>query len=145
MDGLFDRFFAMSPRFRRETDASTMGWVPPVEVLTKDGEYLVRVDLPGVDPKDVDVSAHGDTLTIKGERKDEWKGEENDYRYREAHYGTFERRVTLPSGLDTDKIHASYRNGVLEVTMPLPAELLGRKIPIQIGDPERKTLEAKTA
>ena len=132
IDELFGRFFG-------RPEASLGGWMPPMESYRKDNEYVVRVDLPGVDPKDVAVHAEGNVLTITGERKSEEKKPE----YRETFYGKFERRLTLPHGVAADKIAAHYQNGILEVRVPLPAELAGRKIPIQIET--TKKLESKAA
>jgi HSP20 family protein len=109
-----------------------------VETYRKDNEYVVRADLPGVDPKDVNVQAEGNLLTITGERKTEEKGSE----YRETFYGKFERQLALPQGVEADKIAAHYEHGVLEIRVPLPAQLAGRKIPIQIEQKEQKKLEA---
>lgn len=132
IDDLFGRFFG-----RPET--SVGGWMPAMESYRKDNEYVVRIDLPGVDPKDVAVHTEGNVLTITGERK----SEEKKAQYRETFYGKFERRLTLPHGVTADKIAAHYTNGVLEIRVPLPAELAGRKIPIQI-EGSRK-LESKAA
>ena len=101
----------------------------------------VRLDLPGVDPNDVHVQAEGNLLTISGERKSDQSGPD----YRETYYGKFERAVSLPQGVETDKITARYEHGVLEIKVPLPAELAGRKIPIQIEQKENRKLEAKAA
>ncbi len=132
IDDLFGRFFG-----RPET--SLGGWMPAMESYRKDNEYVVRIDLPGVDPKDVAVHTEGNVLTITGERKSEEKKAE----YRETFYGKFERRLTLPHGVTADKIAAHYTNGVLEIRVPLPAELAGRKIPIQIEGTRK--LESKAA
>ena len=151
IDDLFGRFFGR-PELR------LTGGVPAMETYRKDGNYVMRFDLPGVDPKDLDVHVEGDVLTIKAERKAEEKGSE----YREAFYGKFERSLTLPQGVETDKIAAQYKNGVLEVqgvkaekisaryehgvlelVMPLPVELAGKKIPIQIAAGKR--IESKAA
>ena len=110
-----------------------------METYRKDGNYVVRVDLPGIDPKDLDVHLEGDLLTIKAERKAEEKGPE----YRETVYGKFERTVTLPHGVKAEKITARYEHGVLELVVPLPVELAGKKIPIQIE--AGKTIESKAA
>ena len=99
------------------------------------------IDLPGVDPKDVSVQAEGNVLTISGERK----SEDTSAEYRETFYSKFERALTLPQGVETDKIAAHYQNGVLQVRVPLPAQLAGRKIPIQIEQKENKKLESKAA
>ena len=132
IDDLFGRFFGR-PELRR-----TCG-LPPVETYRKDGNYVIRVDLPGVDPKDLEVHLEGDLLTIKAERKAEEKGPD----YRETFYGKFERAVTLPHGVKAEKITARYEHGVLELMVLLPVELSGKKIPIQIE--ASKTIESKAA
>ena len=134
IDDLFGRFFG-------RTESPAGAWVPRLETYRKDNNYVVRIDLPGVDPKDVSVQAEGNVLTISGERKSEQTGAE----YRETFYGKFERALTLPQGVETDKIAAHYHNGVLEVTVPLPAQLAGRNIPIQIEQKESKKIESKAA
>jgi len=132
IDDLFGRFFGRpEPRLT--------GGLPPMETYRKDGNYVVRFDLPGVDPKDLDVHVEGDLLTIKAERKAEEKGPE----YRETFYGKFERAVTLPHGVKAEKITARYENGVLELVVPLPVELAGKKIPIEIE--AGKTIAPKAA
>ena len=134
IDELFGRFFG-------RTDFPVGGWMPRMETYRKENNYVVRLDLPGVDPKDVSVQAEGNRLTISGERKSEESGAE----YRETVYGKFERSLTLPQGVETDKIAAHYQNGVLEIRVPLPAQLAGRKIPIQIEQQESKKIESKAA
>ena len=138
IDDLFGRFFQ-----RPDSENSTLSnWTPRMETYRKDSDYVVRVDLSGVDPKDLHVEAEGNLLSITGERKAEEKGPE----YRETFYGKFERRFTLPQGVDAGKISAHYGHGVLELRVPLPAQLAGRKIPIQIGQKEEKRkLESKVA
>ena len=118
LDAVLDRFLG-----RREPDA---GWTPPMDAYAKDGHYVFRIDLPGVDPKDLDIKVEGRVLTIKGERK----VEEKDHYYRETFHGRFERAVRLPNGVDADKIEARYKNGVIEVSVPLPAKAVGRKVPV---------------
>ena len=98
-------------------------------------------NLPGVDPKDVQVHAQGNVLSISGERKTEEKGQD----YQETSYGKFERTVTLPQAVETDKIAARCEHGVLEIRVPLSAQLAGRKIPIQIEQKENKKVENKAA
>lgn len=132
IDDLFGRFFER-PELRG------VGGVPPMETYRKDGNYVVRLDLPGVDPKDLDVGMEGDLLTIKAERKAEEKGPE----YRETYHGKFERTVRLPHGVKAEKITARYENGVLELLVPLPVEIAGKKIPIQIA--AGKISESKAA
>ena len=132
IDDLFGRFFG-------RPEVRLTGGLLPMETYRKEGNYVVRVDLPGVDPKDVDVHVEGNLLTIKAERKAEEKGPE----YRETFDGKFERTVTLPHGVKAEKITARYEHGVLELVVPLPTELAGKKIPVQIE--AGKTVEPKAA
>ena len=135
IDDLFGRFLG-----RPETSLGNL--VPRMETYRKDNEYVFRFDLPGVNPDDVQVRSEGNLLFISGERKAEEKGEG----YHQTSYGRFERTVALPQGVQADKITARSENGVLEVRVPLPAQLAGRTIPIQIGnDREMKQIETKAA
>ncbi|MFQ5853290.1 MAG: Hsp20/alpha crystallin family protein [Candidatus Binatia bacterium] len=131
IDDIFNRFFSPT---------ETERWFPPAETFSKDGRQIVRLDLPGVDPKNVEVSVVDDTLIIKGERKSSDEVKEKHYHYRETSYGKFERRLALPKGVDGEKIKASYKNGVLEISVPLPVKLAGRKIPIE--DSQTRNLSA---
>jgi HSP20 family protein len=136
IDDLFDRFFG------RSEGAVGSNWMPRLETYRKDNEYIVRLDLPGVDPKDVHVQAEGSVLSVSGERKTEQQGGG----YRETFFGKFERRIALPQGVEPDKIVARYEHGVLEIQVPLPAQLAGRKVPIQIEQQkENKKLESRAA
>jgi HSP20 family protein len=134
IDDLFSRFFGCP-------ETSLGGWVPRIETYRNDNEYVFRLDLPGVDPKQVQLHAQGNVLSISGERKREQKGQD----YQETSYGKFQRSLTLPQGVETDKIAARCEHGVLEIRVPLPAQLTGRKIPIQIDQNDNKKLEDKAA
>ena len=141
IDELFNRFFSSFP-FERELEEMAPGWLPRAESFTRDGMHVVRLDLAGVDPKDIDISVVDDSLIIRGERKRSEEVKEKDYHYKETAYGGFERRLALPRGVDGDKIKANYKNGVLEVLIALPAELAGKKIPILIEEAQTKKLAA---
>jgi HSP20 family protein len=93
----------------------------------------VRMDLPGIDPKDVEITASGDQLTIRGKREQQHEEKTRDFIHREISYGSFERVVKLPGGVNPDQIKASYNNGVLELTAQLPEQSRTRKVPIQPG------------
>ncbi|MFZ0889713.1 MAG: Hsp20/alpha crystallin family protein [Candidatus Binataceae bacterium] len=121
----FPRFFGR-PLFEESEE-----YLPRMESYIKDGNLVVRADLPGIDPKDVEVTVLGNVLTIKGERKEKKEVKRDDYIRREVSYGAFERRMTLPEGAATDKIKAQFRNGVMEVTMPAAKEMAARKVPIE--------------
>lgn len=99
IDDLFNRFFS-TPLLERDQDERMISWSPVAESYTKDGNHIVRLDLPGVDPKDVEVSVVDDTLVIKGERKRATESTEKDYHYSETSYGRFERRLSLPKGVE---------------------------------------------
>lgn len=143
IDDLFNRLFYSFP-FERGLDEMAIAprWSPAAESFTKDGMHVVRLDLPGVDPKDIEVSMAEDTLIIRGQRKSSEEVKEKDYRYKETYYGRFERRLALPKGVDGDKIKANYRNGVLELSIPLPVELDSKKIPILTEEGQTKKLAA---
>jgi HSP20 family protein len=112
--------------------------LPPLESYVKDGSLVVRTDMPGVDPKDVEVSVLGNVLTIKGERKETKEVKENEYIRREVNYGAYERRMTLPEGAATDKVRAQVKNGVVEITMPVGEKLAARKVPVEAAEEKAK-------
>jgi HSP20 family protein len=121
----FERYFDRRMRewplrfWRRPVEAEA--WIPDVDVLEKDGKVVVRTDLPGMTPADIDVSVEGDVLTIKGHREEEKEVKEEDYYRSERATGEFLRTVRLPEGTAADQVEAHYENGVLEVTVPKPA------------------------
>ena len=142
MDELLDRFFGEGGH------RSPSGWVlnwPAVESFFKDGNWVMRFDLPGVEPKDIDVSVAGDTLTIRASRGRRSDDGSQDFQTREVSYGRFERSLTLPKGVESGQIKASYQHGVLELTMPASPELVGRKIPIEVSTEEKKQIEHRAA
>src|SRR5262245_50649149 len=109
IDSLFTGVFGNRPN---GSDA----WTPHVESYVKDDTLHVRADLPGIDPKAVDVSVEDDVRTIRGARKTEHE----EAAYREVRYGRFERHLRVPEGTDAATIAAKYTNGVLEITVPIP-------------------------
>ena len=101
-----------------------------VEDFVRDGSYVIRAELPGIDPeKDVEVTVADGLLTIRAERREEV----TDKHHSEFHYGTFSRSVTLPAGADEQQVQAVYGHGILEVTVKLAeaAEKTARKIPVR--------------
>lgn len=127
MANLFARAFGAEPLV-----SSTRSWTPAAEAFYRDNKLYIRVALPGVDPKHVDLSVTGNTLTIKGERKHEYEVPRDDYVFGEFTYGPFERTITLPSTVRTDDIQARYVHGVLEITAPLAEHALPRKIQVEV-------------
>ena len=108
-------------------------WAPKVDVVTKDNKLVTRVDLPGMKKEDVLVEVEDGFLTLSGERKKETKEEKDNFYREEREYGSFCRTVPLPNGVKADDVKATFNNGVLEVTVPLPSAETpnGRKIPIK--------------
>src|SRR5215208_3116764 len=96
---------------------ATVEWVPSVDVLQKEGDLVVRVEMPGVKPEDVHVAVHNRVLTISGERKVDEEEERAGYYVRELRHGSFQRSMILPEGVEEEKIHARYEDGILEVTL----------------------------
>lgn len=112
-------------------------FVPAIESYVKDGNLVIRADVPGLEPKDVEVSILGNVLTIKGERGSEQEVKKEDYLRREVSYGAFERRMSLPEGAGADKVKASFKSGVLEITLPMAKEAVAQKVPIE-AEAEKK-------
>ena len=106
-------------------------YLPAIESYVKDGNLVIRADVPGLEPKDIELSVLSNVLTIKGERKRQEEVKKDEYIRRETSYGAFERRLTLPEGTDAERIKASFRNGVIEITMPVAKELTAKKIPLE--------------
>ncbi|HXX15323.1 MAG TPA: Hsp20/alpha crystallin family protein [Candidatus Eremiobacteraceae bacterium] len=130
-DQMFNRFFDWHPF--REEQALTEGFIPAIEAsIDKDGKrFQCHVMLPGVDAKDVNLQVLGNTLTISGERSSSRETKGSDYLHREITYGSFQRSIELPEGVDKDKLTAEYRNGVLEISAPVSAGALPRKIEVK--------------
>jgi HSP20 family protein len=119
-------FGLQSPRagnldpWRVESRLAEASWVPLVETFRKGGNIVVRADLPGLTKDDIDVEIDDDVLTIAGERSDETRDERDDFYRTERSYGRFFRAIPLPEGVEADKIDATFKDGVLEVTIPAP-------------------------
>jgi HSP20 family protein len=129
LDELFADAFGTAP----QPSAAPAVWGPALEGYEKDGNIVVRADLPGVDPAQVEVSLDGDTLTISGERKSESESSKNGSHVNEVRYGSFRRSVTVPEGIDPERVTARYTNGVLEVTLPMPVAAQPRKVAVQVA------------
>ena len=125
MERVFDRFgggwmrpFHWERPFWRDLTAPFEGKSPSVDVINRDEEVLVRAELPGVDKNDLDVSMTDNTVTIKGSTRTEEKEEKGNYFRREVSSGTYSRTVALPAEVDGAKAKASFKDGMLELTLP---------------------------
>lgn len=127
MNRVFDSFFG--------APATRTGWEPAfrpaLDVEENAEEFVVRVDIPGMSQKDVKVSLMGETLTIRGERRNEQATKDGNVRRVERSYGAFERSITLDAPVRSDKVKATYRDGVLEVHVPKAEEARVREIEVQ--------------
>ena len=129
LDRAFDRFFGEWPR--------PSAWSPAVDIEESDDSILLRADLPGVDPKEVTIEVKDNVLTLRGERKlgsdDSKENNAKGFRRVERSYGSFTRSFTLPRSVDSENVTASYRHGVLAVTLPKRAEAKPRQIDVKIA------------
>ena len=134
MDQLFERFIGRPMASRFGQAGSTGKWMPPIEVAQRGDELIICADLPGVRIECVQIEIDQDKLTIEGERREQrYQTQVAGYRRSERAYGHFHRMIPLPAGADADAAKATMRDGVLEITMPMPAstERRGRRIDIQ--------------
>ena len=107
-------------------------FVPQLDVIQRPNEIVVRADLPGLEPDDIDVTVEDGMLTISGERQAEQREERAGFVRTERSYGSFHRTIALPNAADEDKVAASFRNGVLEITIPVTTEReRGKKVKVQ--------------
>jgi len=110
MDRIFDKFFERMPFVEQE-------FVPSVDISETDNEIIVQAEIPGIDPRDLDISLNGRFLTIKGEKKSEHEEKRENYHKIERKYGTFSRTLELPADVDPDKVEAKYKDGVLKIVL----------------------------
>lgn len=128
MDRIWDTFFERRPARVEEFGE----WLPTLDVSETKDEYVVKAELPGIDPKDIDISLTNDLLTIKGEKKQEKEEKEENYHLIERSYGAFTRSVRLPGQVQSDKISANFKNGVLKVALPKTEEAKKKEIKIKV-------------
>jgi HSP20 family protein len=126
MDDLFDSFF-------RGLDRPFSGYKawPAIDVAEQDNAIVVRAEVPGCKADDVDISVYGNTLTISGEKKHSEEKKEKGYYHMESSYGSFRREVTLPTDVDQEKIEATCKDGVLNITLPKAEKTKAVKVKIQ--------------
>jgi HSP20 family protein len=116
---------------RAASDDSARAWSPAVDILEEKDSFLLRADLPGVNPTDIDISMDGGVLTVSGVRQAEERGEDTAVQRVERSTGKFSRRFTLPETVDADGISAKHRNGILEVIIPKQPEMKARKVTVE--------------
>jgi HSP20 family protein len=122
IDRVFDAFFGQTDQGRR--------WVPPMDLVEAEDHFVLKADLPGLRESDVNIEVQDGTLTISGERNAEHEQREKGWYRIERAFGAFNRSLTLPDGVDPDRIAASFSDGVLELRIPKPEERKPRRISI---------------
>lgn len=127
---LFDNFFRTG--LPVEETMATSYFAPAVDIAEQENEYVVKVELPGVAKEDVKISVESNTLTIKGEKKQEKEEKNKNFHRVERSYGSFQRSFTLPSTVKNDKIDALFNNGILTITMPKSEEAKPKQIEVKV-------------
>ncbi|KAF1700694.1 Hsp20/alpha crystallin family protein [Pseudoxanthomonas suwonensis] len=125
---VFERFFGDT--LADQSDVVTSQWAPRVDIREESDRFVILADIPGVDPKDIEVQMDRGMLTLKGERASEQKEENERYTRRERQWGSFYRRFALPDSADPDGITATGRNGVLRIDIPKRPETTPRRIEV---------------
>jgi HSP20 family protein len=136
-----NRLFHESFGDNREEALTTTTFAPPVDVYEDEHNVTLKVEVPGIEEKDIDVRIENNTLTVHGERKFEKEEKEENYRRVERQYGSFTRTFTLPTTVDPEKVQADYDKGVLKIQLAKKAEAKPKQIKVNVGS--QKTLEAK--
>ena len=132
MNRIFDDAFRGTPRGNDDEWALGGSWAPSVDIFEHEGNLVLKAELPGVDPKDVDVRVENNVLTLRGERKFENEVKRESYHRVERSYGSFSRSFTLPSVVNTERIEANYKDGVLRVMLPKREEAKPKQISISV-------------
>jgi HSP20 family protein len=140
MNRLFQDSFG---REGREEALSTTTFAPPVDVYEDEHNITIKIEVPGIEEKDIDIRVENNTLTVFGERKLEKEEKQENYRRVERQYGSFSRSFTLPNTVDADNISADYDKGVLKISLAKKAEAKPKQIKVNVGS--QKTLENKGA
>jgi HSP20 family protein len=128
----FERLFREHFSPSGETELSTRSWAPPVDIYETENDIVLKAELPGVDPKDVEVRVEDNTLYLKGERKFEKEVKEQNYHRVERSYGSFARSFSLPNSISADKVKAEFKDGLLTLTMPKREEAKPKTIKIDV-------------
>jgi HSP20 family protein len=108
-------------------------WVPPVDIRETAEGFSIRMDLPGVDGKDLKLSVHGDVLTVRGERRAEAEEKDVNWHRAERYHGSFERQFQLGAAIQGDKVQAVYKDGVLEIRLPKAESAKPKDIPVEVS------------
>ncbi len=123
---------------------TTSSFSPAVDVYEDEHQVTLKIEVPGIDEKDIDVRVENNTLTVHGERKIEQEEKEENYRRVERQYGSFTRTFTLPQTVDSEKVSANYDKGVLKIALPKKAEAKPKQIKVNIGSEKQGSVKPET-
>jgi HSP20 family protein len=140
MNRLFNTFFD-APATPGNGPAVSRRWIPAMDLVETDDDFVLRADLPGLSEKDVNIELEDNVLTISGTRKSEHDERKEGYYRVERASGAFSRSLTLPEGVDPEKVSANFDRGVLEVRIPKPEQRKPRKVTISAGGGAPNTIE----
>jgi HSP20 family protein len=143
MNRLFEESWGPGARRTSEESLAMGNFVPPVDVYEDEHAITLKMEVPGIDQKDIDVRVENNVLTVHGERKLEKDEKEENFHRVERRYGSFTRSFTLPNTVDTDNVNADYDNGVLKIRLAKRAEAKPKQIKVNIGQGGQKTIESK--
>ncbi|OAQ21152.1 Hsp20/alpha crystallin family protein [Thermosulfurimonas dismutans] len=129
IDRIWDEFFGRT-QFPERWER--FEWAPAVDVSETEEAVVVRADVPGLEPEDLEISLSGNFLTIKGEKKQEREEKKENFYRMERLYGSFVRSIELPAEVEADKVEATYKNGVLKIVLPKKAEAKGKTIKVKV-------------
>ena len=133
-DRLFDRFFGRNLGLFPAEFESEPGWVPAIDVTEDEKQITVSLDVPGVEPKDIEVTVSNQVLTIAGEKQESKETKADDVRHSERRFGSFRRTVRLPKSVDPAKIKAEHNNGVLLVRLNKAESVIPKRIQIEVAN-----------
>ncbi len=129
MNRFFEETFSRGPQ-----EAEAGAWLPPVDILERGEEIILKMEVPEVDQNDIDIKVEGNILIIKGERRLEEETKTEDYHKLERPYGSFSRSFSLPNTIEPGKVKASYKDGMLRLTLPKKEETKPKQIKVEVGE-----------
>ena len=139
-----NRLLQQEPQGSEESLLQTR-FAPPVDIYEDEHSYTLKLEVPGIDEKDVDVKLENNTLTVSGERKFEKDEKEENYRRVERRYGSFVRSFTLPATIDSENVTADYDKGLLKIRLAKKAEAKPKQIKVTVGRQQVEAAQAKAA
>jgi HSP20 family protein len=137
-----NRVFQEANAAQHDEGLTTSSFVPPVDIYETEQNIVLKVEVPGIDEKDLDIRVENNTIAIRGERKFEKEVKEENFHRVERRYGSFQRSFSLPNTVNTENVTADYENGLLKVTLAKRAEAKPKQIKVNVGG--SKTIESKS-